>query len=130
MINLQTAIFDTLSAALSVPVYDAVPQAVDSGDDSAFPYVTVGNDSVGEFDTDTSIGFDTDVTVHAWSRYRGRREVKEIQQDIYDAIHLQNIPVAGSTLVMALFQDATSFLDADGITRHGVITFRVVTEEA
>lgn len=129
MIDLQTAIFDTLSAALSVPVYDAVPQAVDSGDDDAFPYVTIGDDSLGEFDTDTSIGFDTDVTVHVWSRYRGRREVKEIQQSIYDAIHLQPISVPGSHFVMALFQSATSFMDADGITRHGVTIFRIVTEE-
>lgn len=129
MVNLQTAIYNRLSAQLNVPVYDAVPQAVDAGDNSAFPYVTIGDDSSGEFDTDTSVGFDTDCTIHVWSRYRGRREVKEIQQAIYNALHLHNLAVTGYHTVMVLFQSADSFMDADGITRHGVSIFRIVTEE-
>lgn len=129
MINLQAALFSVLDNALSVPVYDAVPQAIDSGDDAEFPYITIGDDSFTEFDTDTSEGFDTETTVHVWSRYRGRSEVKELQQLIYDALHLQTIAVQGQHFVMALFQNATSFVDADGLTRHGVITFRIVTED-
>lgn len=129
MIELQTALFARLNSQLNVPVYDAVPQAVDAGDNSAFPYVTIGDDSSGEFDTDTSLGFDTDCTIHVWSRYRGRREVKQIQKAIYDALHLHDLSVSGYHTVMVLFETADSFMDADGITRHGVMTFRVVTEE-
>ena len=128
MIPIQTAIFDRLSAELDVPVYDAVPQAADSGDDSAFPYVTIGDDIVSEWDTDTSTGFDTEVTVHAWTRYRGRREVKLIQEAIYDALHLHSLSIPGWHTVLCLFLTADSFMDADGITRHGVIRFRLVTE--
>lgn len=129
MVELQTALFTRLNSVLSVPVYDAVPQAVDAGDNSAFPYVTIGDDSSVEFDTDTSKGFDTDCTIHVWSRYRGRREVKQIQQAIYDALHLHNLSVSGYHTVMVLFQSADSFMDADGITRHGVSVFRIVTED-
>jgi hypothetical protein len=129
VVNLQTAIYSRLVSELSVPVYDAVPQAVDAGDNSAFPYVTVGDDSSTEFDTDTSIGFDTDCTIHVWSRYRGRREVKQIQKAIYDALHLHDLTVTGYHTVMVLFQSADSFMDADGITRHGVSIFRIVTED-
>lgn len=129
MVNLQTAIYSRLNSQLNVPIYDAVPQAVDAGDNTAFPYVTIGDDSAGEFDTDTSNGFDTDCTIHVWSRYRGRREVKEIQQAIYDALHLHDLAVSGYHTVMVLFQSADSFMDADGITRHGVSIFRIVTEE-
>lgn len=129
MIELQTALFARLNSQLNVPVYDAVPQAVDAGDNSAFPYVTIGDDSSSEFDTDTSIGFDTDCTIHVWSRYRGRREVKQIQKAIYDALHLHNLSVSGYHTVMVLFETADSFMDADGITRHGVMVFRIVTEE-
>jgi hypothetical protein len=129
VVNLQTAIYSRLVSELSVPVYDAVPQAVDAGDNSAFPYVTVGDDSSTEFDTDTSTGFDTDCTIHVWSRYRGRREVKQIQKAIYDALHLHDLAVTGYHTVMVLFQSADSFMDADGITRHGVSIFRIVTED-
>lgn len=129
MVELQTALFARLNSQLSVPVYDAVPQAVDAGDNSAFPYVTIGDDSASEFDTDTSTGFDTDCTIHVWSRYRGRREVKQIQKSIYDALHLHDLSVSGYHTVMVLFESADSFVDADGITRHGVSIFRIVTEE-
>lgn len=129
MIELQTALYARLNSQLNVPVYDAVPQAVDASDNSAFPYVTIGDDSSSEFDTDTSIGFDTDCTIHVWSRYRGRREVKQIQKAIYDALHLYNLSVSGYHTVMVLFETADSFMDADGITRHGVMVFRIVTEE-
>lgn len=129
MVELQSAIYTRLNDQLSVPVYDAVPQAVDAGDNSAFPYVTIGDDSSSEFDTDTSVGFDTDCTIHVWSRYRGRREVKEIQKAIYDALHLYDLPVSGYHTVMVLFETADSFMDADGITRHGVMVFRIVTED-
>lgn len=130
MVELQTALFARLNSQLNVPVYDAVPQAVDAGDNSAFPYVTIGDDLSSEFDTDTSIGFDTDCTIHVWSRYRGKREVKQIQKAIYDALHLHNLSVSGYHTVMVLFETADSFMDADGITRHGVMVFRIVTEEA
>lgn len=129
MVELQTALYNRLTNELTVPVYDAVPQAVDAGDNSAFPYVTIGEDSASEFDTDTSTGFDTDVTIHVWSRYRGRREVKQIQQAIYDALHLHDLSVSGYHTVMVLFESADSFMDADGITRHGVTIFRIVTED-
>lgn len=128
MILVQNAIFARLSAELDVPVYDAVPQAADSGDESEFPYVTIGDDSDGEFDTDTSTGFDTEATIHVWSRYRGRRETKLLQEAIYDALHLHNLAVTGRHTVFCLFLTADSFMDADGITRHGVIRFRIVTE--
>ena len=129
MDNVQSAIYTRLTDQLSVPVYDAVPQAVDAGDNSAFPYVTIGDDSVSEFDTDTDNGFDIDATIHVWSRYRGRREVKQIMRDIYNAMQLHNLSISNSNTVMCIFQTADSFMDADGITRHGIITFRIVTEE-
>ena len=129
MDNIQSAIYQRLSDQLTMPVYDAVPQAEDSGDNSLFPYVTIGEDSVNEFDTDTDNGFDIDATIHVWSRYRGRREVKQIMGDIYNAMHLHDLAVSNSNTVLCLFQTADSFMDADGITRHGVITFRIVTEE-
>lgn len=128
MIPIQTAIFNRLTAELDVEVYDAVPQAVDSGNNSPFPYVTVGDDIISQWDTDTSQGFDAECSVHVWSRYRGRREVKLLQEAIYDALHLHTLAISGWHTVLCLFLTADSFMDADGITRHGVIRFRVVTE--
>lgn len=126
---LQTAIYTRLNAQLSYDVYDNAPQVSDSS--TGFPYVTIGEDTVNEWDTDGFLGADCTVMVHTWSRYRGRKETKEMQGAIYDALHRQESSLAftGFRFVGCDFQTSQSFLDADGLTRHGVMTFRVIMED-
>lgn len=108
-------------------IYDHVPQAVDSNSD--YPYVVIGDDTSVPFDTDTSQGSEATVTLHVWSRFRGRSETKEIQRAIYDALHRQPIAVADRHTVDVFYEYAETTLDPDGITRHGVIRFRATVEE-
>lgn len=126
---LQTAVFTRLDGQLTDPVYDNAPQQADSS--RGFPYVTIGEDTVNEWDTDGTLGADCTITVHTWSRYRGRKEVKDIQGQIYDALHRQesSLSFAGYNFVGCDFVSSDSFLDSDGLTRHGVQTFRVILEE-
>ena len=133
-IAVQTAIHGALTAhaplmALVSGVYDNVPQAADSGDGSAYPYVTIGEDVHTDWSTDTSLGDDASITIHTWSRYRGRKETKQIQGAIYDALTRVNLSVSGYKLVTIDFLDEQSFIDTDGLTRHGVSTFRVLLDE-
>jgi len=128
MINLQAAVFAKLSNDLNVPVYDAVPQPEDGGDIAEFPYVTIGEDTFTPFDTDNSIGYDATLTIHTWSRQRGRKETKEIQQEIYNALHRQTLTVAGFHFINLAFEFADTFVDSDGLTRHGVQRFRCIIE--
>nr|WP_297388262.1 DUF3168 domain-containing protein [uncultured Roseateles sp.] len=126
---LQTAVFTRLAAALApVAVYDHVPQAVDPGSDVPFPYVTIGEDEPREWDTDTEDGFEATFTVHVWSRQLGRLQVKQLQDEIYDALHRYNLPVTGYETVLLSFESATTLQDPDGITQHGVSRFRGLFE--
>jgi len=132
--GIQTAIHAALTAdaalmALVAGVHDEVPQPADSGSDDQFPYVVIGDDTHIPFDTDNSVGADTTITIHVWSRYSGRKQVKEIQGAIYDVLHRQTISVAGFSLVGIDWLQSQSFLDSDGLTRHGVQTFRITVEE-
>jgi len=119
-LSLQQAVFDALVAALSVSVYDHVP------DDAAFPYVVVGEDTLNMWDTKSINGFDAMVTLHTWSRYRGRKECKQIQGNIYDALHDAPLAITGYNHVYTYLDNEDSFLDEDGLTRHGVSRYRVV----
>lgn len=132
--SIQDVVHDALTGnaalmALVKGVHDAVPQAVDSGDGAAYPYVTLGEDTAQEWDTDTSVGADLTITLHVWSRYRGRKEVKQIQGAIYNVLHRATLVIAGHHLVGIDWIQSDSFLDADGLTRHGVQTFRITVEE-
>ena len=131
---IQDCIADTLKSdsplmAMVQGVYDSVPQANDAGSGSSFPYVTIGEDTHVEWDTDTELGADVTITIHTWSRYRGRKEVKNIQGRIYEILHRANLSVSGYHLVGIDWLQSESFMDTDGLTRHGVQTFRITIEE-
>lgn len=122
--DIQKAVFARLSDRLAVPVFDDVPQG------TPCPYVVIGEDDSESFDTDESLGLETDVTIHVWTEYSGRKQAKDITAQIYAALHRYALPVDGMSTVDCIFEYQDSFLDPDGVTRHGVIRFRLTTEAA
>lgn len=128
MIELQTAIYQKLSLALAVPVYDHVPQVDDAGDNGDYPYVRIESPRDNENDTDNDTGFDTTIQLHVWSRYRGNKEAAELQAQIYNALHRQDLTVTGYGVSDVHQEFSEIMLDPDGITRHGVQRFRIFYE--
>ena len=123
-IELQKAIFGALTGAViidgqPVPVFDDVPQDADC------PYITIGHMSAIDWSTDTEIGNEADVTIHAWSRYRGNLEVYSMQDQIKAALNRQELAVTGWQFTGIDYTAANVLRDPDGITRHGVQTFTV-----
>lgn len=119
---LQSAVYQRLSDALSVPVYDDVPA------NAEFPYVVLGEDTHIPWDTDDSTGAESTITLHIWSRERGKREAKQIQGEIYAALNRYDLPVSGFHTVTMEFDYSDVILDADGRTRHGVARYRTIVE--
>jgi hypothetical protein len=109
----------TLMANIS-GVFDQVPQDYDS-----FPYVTIGEDTVNEWDGDDFVGAEATVMIHVWSRFSGREEAKIVQGYVYDAINRQTLSVTGYNSVECVQEFSETMLDPDGLTRHGVQQFRV-----
>ncbi len=103
-------------------VYDHVPQ------DSTFPYLVTGEAQVGPFDTKTEAGMEQRLTIHTWSRYRGLKETKQIMAAVTAALDGQNLAVSGHALILLRHESSATFLDPDGLTRHGVQRFRAVTQ--
>lgn len=124
----QQVIYDKLSADLTTPIYDDVIQPSNSGSKSDFPYITIGEDIFTYNDTDTDRSNLVSITIHVWSRQRGRKETKQIQSEIYDSLHNAELVSAGFNFVTITEQNSTTQLDADGITRHGIQTFNLIIE--
>lgn len=130
---IQGAVYAALtgSAALTAlvrGVYDAQPRPLTGSDTLQFPYITIGEDTHTDWSTDTESGDDATITIHTWSRYNGRKELKEIQGLIYGALHRRSFDVAGYALVSCDWISSDSLIDADGETRHGVQTFRLLLD--
>ena len=122
-LELQKAIYGVLDTALTMPVYDNVPE------NAVAPYIVIGDDTFIEYDTDSLRGFEATITVHSWSTYRGRAEVKTIMGLIYEALHRAEFTIAGYNLIGCDCEFSESFLESDGLTRHGVQRFRILIRE-
>ena len=114
----------TLQGLIGNParVYDSVPAV------ATYPYLTLGDVLVRDYDTKEQSGFEQTIVLHAYSRYRGRQELKAIMQAAYDALHNASLTVTGATFVTCQFQQASTSLDNDGLTSHGVMRFRLVVQ--
>lgn len=127
--RLQRAVYLALTAdqrisELVTGVYDAVPQ------DTAFPYITTASDNIDQWDADDMRGFEATLEIHVWSRHRGQGEVKRIQQAIYNALHNVALTVIRHNTVLCQWETAQQFVDPDGLTRHGVQSFRVILNQS
>lgn len=110
----------------SPAIYDKVTQPADTGNNSAFPYVTIGDDLIRQWDTDDSQGAEGEITIHAWSRKDGRREAKEVLAAVYDALARAELTVSGHEFVGIEFeQEGPVVLDPDGETYHGTAQYRI-----
>ena len=105
-------------------IYDHVDQA------SAFPYVTLGDTTALPFDTKDKTGMEQTFTVHVWSRYRGRKEAQDIMAAAYGVLHRGTLTVTGHTFVNSEWEFSETFEDPDGLTKHGVSRYRIVTQQS
>lgn len=83
----QKIVYTTLSAGLTCPVYDVVPQDEDGNHSENMPYVVLGFDNLLPFDTDSWTGAKVNLEIFTWSAYRGLEEVKQIMGQIYNLLH-------------------------------------------
>lgn len=126
---LHTALWQTLSSdehlstVLGGPrIYDDVPQA------APFPFVTLGEIRSNDWSTQESRGHEHFVTLHAWSRSAGRKQVQAVLGALETALADAPLTLQDHRLVSVLpvFWDARR--ESDGETYHGVMRLRAVTE--
>ena len=137
MINaaLQSALYQKLNGTTALTgliagIYDIVPQELseENPPEDVFPYVVIGDDRISAWDTDTEFGFEAKITIHVWTRAGGREQNQLIQKQIYLALHRQTLSVTGYNTISATFTESDLFIDADGLSQHGVITFRLLAD--
>ncbi len=129
--ELQTAIHAALAgdAGLTgllggVRVYDHTPPNV------PFPYVTFGRTSVYDWGTGTESGTEQLITLHVWSKGRGKKETHELVEAIAARIHDSGLDLEEHRLVNLRLEFLDVIFDEDLDVHHGMLRFRAVTEPA
>ena len=125
---LQQAIFSTLDGGT---INDADGNAItgvfdDVPENTAYPYVVIGEETATNIDTKDKDAHEHTLTIHVWSQYRGRKEIKNIMSSVYTLLHNASTTVSGASLVNIRHEFENTLTEADGITRHGVMRFRAV----
>ena len=125
-LELQGAIVAALkaSAVAGGRIYDQVPQSTD------FPYVSIGEMQVIDDDAEYVGGVEVYATLHVWSRAAGKPEAANIAAAVRGAIHEQDLRLPFWRLVEIRHQSTRLMTDPDGITAHGVMTFRALADPA
>lgn len=122
---LQEAIYSRLSgdATLTTTLGAGVFDHVD--DSQAFPYVAIGDLTEIPRDTMGKTGREMTVTIHAWSQFKGMDQVNNIQNRVDELLDRWAPTVTGWTAVQMLREFYETFRDPDGVTRHGVMRYRI-----
>ena len=105
-------------------VFDDVPEA------TGYPYVVIGEDTMIDASAKDKDIFEHTLTIHIWSQYRGRRDIKVIMEQIHNELHNEVISVSGASLINIRQEFQTTLLEGDGITRHGIMRFRAVVSDS
>ena len=132
--EIQQSIYSRLAndptlSNIIVKVYDSVPQAEDAALDTDFPYITIGDILTEDWSTDDSSGTESQQNIHIYSRYRGTKEIKDIQHIIYNLLNRYELEVTNANTVLCDFNGTQAeFLEPDGKTRRAVIGFRILLD--
>lgn len=103
-------------------VYDDVPQGSD------FPYLTLGQSIARDWSTGTEEGNEHILTLHVWSKAKGKKEAHEIMGAVRTLLHEQALSLPGHRLINLRHEFSEARRDPDGETVHGITRFRAVTE--
>lgn len=127
--ELQKAVYGALIANAGLVaalggarIYDEVPRG------AAFPYVTFGPISTRDWSTGTDEGVEHTLTLRAWSKGSGAREVHLVLDAVRAALHEAALTISGQRLVSLRHEASEAARERDGETWQGTARFRAVTE--
>jgi hypothetical protein len=127
--ELQKAVYGRLAADAALVallggqrIYDDVPRG------AAFPYVTFGPATTRDWSTGTEVGSEHIMTLRAWSKGGGEKEVHLVLEAIRAALHDAALTLTGHRLVSLRHETSDALRGADGESYQGIARFRALTE--
>ena len=127
--DLQKAVYVALADDAAVQsqigdplrLYDAPPT------NARYPFAVIGEARTRDY-SGIDGGLEHEIRIAIYSRYAGRREVKEISAAVYDTLHEADLDLPDAALVNIRFVFADALRNADGETYYGALRFRAVTQ--
>lgn len=124
LLALHDAQVERLENSTDRKVFDGTPE------NEPHPYITTGEMIARDWSDKFEDGQEVHSTLHVWSQYPGRKEVLEITDEIEQALTSGPLNLGnGFRAVVDELDSVNVIVDIDGVTRHGILTFRYLIEE-
>jgi len=115
---------DATLLALATGVFDATPE------NQPFPYIVIGEGTEVPWNTFGRRGRQTTVTNHVWSQATTNGEASAIIARMNVLLHRKVLgAMAGYENVLCLYDMSQVFPDADGLSIHGIVRYRLLSQE-
>jgi hypothetical protein len=115
----------TLTALLGgAKIHDHAPP------NAAFPYITFGRTSIYDWSTGTETGAEQILSLHVWSKERGRKETIAIMERCRELLDDQALALEDNHLVNLRLEFSEVRHEDDLAIYRGLLRFRALTEPA
>jgi hypothetical protein len=128
---LIAGIIDALAASAAVKAALGDPARIfdDRAAGAAFPYAVVATSASRPADAAEVAAFEHEVSIEVWSREGGKADLFAALSAMREALHDQDIAVAGRRIVLLQVRAAEA-ARADDDTLRGVLRVHAITEAA
>lgn len=98
-------------------------------DDQVFPKIWIEDGGADDWSNKDDNGLEANINLHIGSRYRGTKELRELMDKCYAALHFVDLTLDNGQSVLCQFTRHDIVTDSDDITRHGVMRFNLLISE-
>lgn len=129
MLSLQEAIFNILNNDIVLKkkikgVYDYVEEG------SNFPIVTIGECNILDYSTESFDGEEVIQFIHVWSKYKGKKECKEILNMVLEIVFRDLKELSDGFEIDLIKRESIEIIDDPDVNlKHGVIELRLKVRE-
>jgi hypothetical protein len=122
---LQKRLYEILTQDLELMelvtgVFDVVP------DEQSFPFIMIGKDTLNDFGSHSTSGFEGSCDVDVYSQAHGLKEAKEIASKVYTLLHEIDLALEGFPTLSFRCDMLDIFKEPDNRTIRALLRFKLL----
>lgn len=94
-----------------------------------FPKILIEDGGADDWSNKDDNGLEAFVNLHVGSQKEGTKEIRGLMNKCHGALHNVDLVLANGQSVLCQFVRHDVVIDSDGITRHGIMRFKLLVSE-
>ena len=94
-----------------------------------FPKIWLEDGGADDWSNKDDNGLEAFVNLHVGSQKEGTKEIRGLMDKCHSALHNVDLVLANGQSVLCQFLRHDVVIDSDGITRHGIMRFKLLVSE-